>query len=148
MTASSAVRTRLLDLAKALRHFHSALLDVAKSEHEFSEGRIEGPFALYSLVMNHPGFQWLRPLSGLMATLDEVTDHKEGLSEQNVQDVRQALTALLGGSDPQFEDFQAGYRRASADPRVKAAEARWRELLSQSGSAAADRGTADGRMEA
>ena len=129
MTAPVPVRTRLDALAKALRHFHSALLDVAKSEHEFREGRIEGPFALYSLVMNHPGFQWLRPLSGLMATLDEVLDSKQELAERNVDDVRLALGALMGGLDPQFTDFRVAYRRASSDPRVKSTEAAWRDLL-------------------
>ena len=129
MTASSEIRTRLNALATALRHFHSALLNVAKSEHEFREGRIDGPFALYSLVMNHPGFQWLRPLSGLMATLDEVTDSKADLTTRNVQDVTQALNALMHGDDPQFADFRAGYARASSDAKVTATEARWREAL-------------------
>ncbi len=96
MSASS-VRPQLVALATALRHFHSALLDVAKSDHEFREGRIEGPFALYSLVMNHPNFQWLRPLSGLMATLDEVIDSKEVLTQRNLLDVQQALGLLMGG---------------------------------------------------
>ena len=132
MTAPVPVRTRLDALAKALRHFHSALLDVAKSEHEFREGRIEGPFALYSLVMNHPGFQWLRPLSGLMATLDEVLDSKQELTERNVNDVRLALGALTGGLDPQFADFRVAYRRAGSDPRVKSTEAAWRTLLAGS----------------
>jgi hypothetical protein len=131
MTAPSDpdIRARLTALSKALRQFHSALLDVAKSEYEFREGRIDGPFALYSLVMNHPSFQWLRPLSGLMATLDEVTDSKASLSERNVQDVQQALGALMGSLDPQFADFRAGYARASTDARVKTTEAAWRELL-------------------
>jgi hypothetical protein len=147
MTAPSDpdIRARLNALSKALRQFHSALLDVAKSEYEFREGRIDGPFALYSLVMNHPSFQWLRPLSGLMATLDEVTDSKASLSERNVQDVQQALGALMGGqnsggtdsgrtdsgTDVQFADFRAGYTRASTDARVKSTEAAWRELLAQ-----------------
>ncbi|WP_424951151.1 hypothetical protein [Deinococcus sp.] len=134
MTAPSEIRTQLNALAAALRHFHSALLDVAKSEYEFREGPVGGPFALYSLVMNHQSFQWLRPLSGLMATLDEVTDSKADLSARNVRDVRQALGLLMGGPDinddgAQFAEFRAGYARASADPRVKATEAKWRELL-------------------
>ncbi len=129
MTAPSEIRTRLNALATALRHFHSALLDVAKSEHEFREGHIDGPFALYSLVMNHPGFQWLRPLSGLMATLDEVTDSKADLTERNVQDVTQTLNMLMQGDGAQFADFRSGYARASSDANVAATETRWREAL-------------------
>lgn len=147
MNAPSSVRTQLNALAKALRHFHSALLDIAKSEYEFREGRIEGPFALYSLVMNHPQFQWLRPLSGLMATLDEVTDSKTELTARNVQDVEHALGLLMGSAETEFADFRTGYARASADPKVKETEARWRELLAQVSAAAATEGV-PGSLEA
>ena len=142
MSASS-VRPQLVALATALRHFHSALLDVAKSDHEFREGRIEGPFALYSLVMNHPNFQWLRPLSGLMATLDEVIDSKEALTQRNLLDVQQALGLLMGGLDTNFADFRAGYVRAAADPRVRETEARWRALIAEQGGSAEVPGTLD-----
>jgi hypothetical protein len=144
MTAPSEIRTQLNALARALRHFHSALLDVAKSEYEFREGRIDGPFALYSLVMNHESFQWLRPLSGLMATLDEVTDSKTELTANNVQDVNQALGLLMDGAGSEFADFRAGYARASADPKVKETEAHWRELLAQATAAT----PTTGRLEA
>ncbi|WP_407568953.1 hypothetical protein [Deinococcus altitudinis] len=147
MTAPSPVRTQLNALASALRHFHSALLDVAKSEYEFREGHIEGPFALYSLVMNHESFQWLRPLSGLMATLDEVTDSKTELTARNVHDVEHALGLLMGSVGTEFADFRAGYARASADPKVKETEARWRDLLAQASAVAATEG-APGSLEA
>ncbi|GAA5534668.1 hypothetical protein E5F05_18550 [Deinococcus metallilatus] len=131
MTASdAAVRQKLTALAQALRHFHSALLDFAKGEYEFLHGPVGGPFALYSLVMNDPSFQWLRPLSGLMATLDEVLDAKDTtLSERNVSDVRQALGLLFADSDTRFANFRAGYARAQGDARVRETEARWRETL-------------------
>ncbi|GGL96834.1 hypothetical protein [Deinococcus aerophilus] len=129
MTDAS-VRTRLNALAPALRHFHSALLDFAKGEYEFLHGPVGGPFELYSLVMNHPDFQWLRPLSGLMATLDEVLDAKDRtLSQQNVSDVRGALGLLFAESDTRFADFRAGYTRARGDARVRETEAGWRAVL-------------------
>ncbi|KEF34797.1 MULTISPECIES: hypothetical protein [Deinococcus] len=133
MTASdAAVRTRLTALAQALRHFHSALLDFAKGEYEFLHGPVKGPFELYSLVMNHPSFQWLRPLSGLMATLDEVLDAKDTrLTSQNVADVRQALGLLFAETDTRFADFRAGYARARGDLRVRETEAQWRATLSR-----------------
>ncbi|MFD2609332.1 hypothetical protein ACFSR9_07780 [Deinococcus taklimakanensis] len=131
MTTSDAqVRARLTALVPALRGFHSALLDFAKGEYEFLHGPVKGPFELYSLVMNHEGFQWLRPLSGLMATLDEVLDAKDTtLTERNVSDVRQALGLLFSDADTRFADFRAGYTRAKGDLRVRETEAKWRELL-------------------
>ncbi|MEW6421998.1 MAG: hypothetical protein AB1511_09770 [Deinococcota bacterium] len=129
-TSDTQVRQKLTALAQALRHFHSALLDFAKSEYEFLHGPVAGPFALYSLVMNDPAFQWLRPLSGLMATLDEVLDARDTtLTERNVQDVRQALGLLFADSDPRFAGFRQGYARAKGDSRVRETEARWRATL-------------------
>ncbi|GHF52470.1 hypothetical protein HNQ07_003173 [Deinococcus metalli] len=129
----AAVRSKLTALVPALRHFHSALLDFAKEEYEFLHGPVKGPYALYSLVMNDPAFQWLRPLSGIMATLDEVLDAKgTTLSEQNVTDVRGALGLLFAETDTRFAEFRAGYARARGDARVRETEAQWRDVLSGS----------------
>lgn len=122
-------RAHLSALSTALRHFHAALLDVARGEYEAKNGSIGGPFALYNLVVNDPHFQWLRPLSGLMATLDEVTDSKMPLTGSNVQDVRAALGALFSPAAPDFAAFRAGYERAKNVPKVRETEARWRELV-------------------
>jgi hypothetical protein len=126
----AAVRSKLTALVPALRHFHSALLDFAQGEYEFLHGPVKGPYALYSLVMNDPSFQWLRPLSGIMATLDEVLDAKgAALSEQNVADVRGALGLLFSETDTRFAEFRAGYTRARGDARVRETEAQWRDVL-------------------
>lgn len=131
MTSSdAAIRTKLDALAKALRHYHSALLDFAKGEYEFLSGPVDGPYKLYSLVVNDPAFQWLRPVSGLMATLDEVLDAKDKtLTEQNVTDVKSALGLLFSDTDTNFAEFRQGYARAKDDAKVRETEARWRELL-------------------
>ncbi|WP_309571124.1 hypothetical protein [Deinococcus sp.] len=129
----AAIRSKLGALVPALRHFHSALLDFAKGEYEFLHGPVKGPFALYSLVMNDPAFQWLRPLSGIMATLDEVLDAKDvQLSDRNVTDVRGALGLLFADSDTRFAEFRAAYARAKGDLRVRETEAKWREVLADS----------------
>lgn len=126
----AAVRAKLTALVPALRHFHAALLDFAKSDYEFLNGPVGGPFELYSLVMNHPQFQWLRPLSGLMATLDEVLDGRNTtLTERNVTDIRQALGLLFAETDTRFAEFRGGYKRARTDLRVRETEAKWREIL-------------------
>lgn len=132
MTApDAAIRTKLDALAKALREYHSALLDFAKGEYEFLHGAVKSPYELYSLVMNNESFQWLRPLSGIMATLDEVLDAKgHTLTAQNVSDVRHALGLLFSDADTRFSDFRAGHARAMNDNRVRETEGRWREILS------------------
>ncbi|ADV68397.1 hypothetical protein [Deinococcus maricopensis] len=129
MTASDPIRVRLTGLAKALRHLHAALLEHAKSDYEFLNGKIDGAFTLYNLVLNDPHFQWLRPLSGLMATLDEVIDSKEPLTTRHIQDVRTALGLLFGQTDARFADFRREYDRFREDSKVRDADARWREVL-------------------
>lgn len=129
-TPDPMVRSKLNALAKALREYHSALLDFAKGEYEFLHGPVGGPFELYSLVMNNESFQWLRPLSGLMATLDEVLDAKgTHLTPQNVTDVRHALGLLFSDADTRFADFRAGHARANGDSRVRETEGQWRAIL-------------------
>ena len=129
MTADS-VRIRLDALATALRQFHSALLAVAKSEYEFMHGPISSPYTFFSLVTGDPAFQWLRPLSGLMSTLDEVIDQKDTLlTERHLGDVCQAYGLLLSNTDTRFAEFRSGYNRARHDPQVQAAEVQVRQAL-------------------
>lgn len=132
MTASDTpIRHKLDALAKALKAYHKALLHFAKGEYEFLHGPVKNEFELYSLVMNNPDFQWLRPLSGLMATLDDVLDSKNTtLTQRNVDDVKAALGLLYSDTDARFADFRAGYARAKGDLAVRETEARWREVLS------------------
>lgn len=130
MADDTQIRNKMTALASALREFHSALLAFARQEYEFLHGPVKNPFELYSLVMNNPEFQWLRPLSGLMATLDEVLDTKGlQLTQRQLGDVQHALGLLFGQLDPQFADFRAGYTRAKNVPAVREAEAKWRSIL-------------------
>jgi hypothetical protein len=129
MTAEP-MRARLDSLAAALRHLHSALLDVAKSDYEFLHGKIPSVFTFYNLVTGDPFFQWLRPLSGLMSTLDEVIDQKGvTLEGRHLQDARHAYGLLLSSADTRFADFRAGFEKARFDPRVGQAEADVRAVL-------------------
>ena len=54
-------------LAAALAALHKALLNVQATGHPSSGN----PFALWQAVMHHEDFAWLRPMSGLMARIDE-----------------------------------------------------------------------------
>lgn len=130
VSVDSAIRTQLDDLSKALRVYHSALLAAAKEEYEFLHGKVNSPYELYSLVTGHESFQWLRPLSGIMATLDEVIDSKTPLTEQNLRDVEGALGLLFSRVDDRFASFREGAAR-SVRPSVEEAEKAWREVLAR-----------------
>lgn len=124
------IRFRLDALALALRHLHSALLDHTKNNYEFLNGKIASPYTLYNLVTSDPSFQWLRPLSGLMATLDEVIDQKDTpLTERHFQDVKQAYHLLFSQADTRFMPFRDGYEKAKDIPAVREAYQKVHELL-------------------
>lgn len=129
MSDDATIRRRLKSLATALRQFHSALLEKAREDYEFMNGPVSSPYELFNLVTGHPDFQWLRPLSGLMATLDEVLDTKDlTLTGQHVRDVEHALAVLFSTTEPQFAEFRGGYDAAKERPAVAEADARWREV--------------------
>jgi hypothetical protein len=63
-TTLTALRTSLLDL-------HGELLAVVRRGHERFHGRVGGAGELLQLAAYDEGFAWLRPLSGLLAAVDD-----------------------------------------------------------------------------
>jgi hypothetical protein len=94
-----AQRAKLDELARALRQTHSALLEAVKADFEKFNGAIGGPYHFFQLVTNDPFFQWLRPLSGMMASLDELIDEKRLLRPEEIAELRVAIHGLLEQSD-------------------------------------------------
>jgi hypothetical protein len=95
-------------VSQALRPVHGVLIDAVRLDYEREHGDIQSPAALLQLVVNDPAFAWLRPLSGLMARVDELSEAKE-VDPTEVLALRAAVEswALLG---PVGEDgFQARY---------------------------------------
>jgi hypothetical protein len=95
-----AQREKLDALAQELRQLHTALLDIVKADFEKLNGKTKGPFHMFQLVTQDPFFQWLRPLSGMMATLDESVDEKRLLLPDEIQQLRDGITHLLRQDDP------------------------------------------------
>ncbi len=88
-------RNKLNEVAQALRSTHSTLLEVVKKEYEAQHEIVNGPFAYFQLVMNDPAFQWLRPLSGMMANLDDLLDHKRDLKPADCERIKLEVETLL-----------------------------------------------------
>jgi hypothetical protein len=95
-----AQREKLDGLAQELRQLHTALLDIVKADFEKLNGKTKGPFHMFQLVTQDPFFQWLRPLSGMMSTLDESIDEKRLLLPDEIQQLRDGITHLLRQDDP------------------------------------------------
>jgi hypothetical protein len=76
------------DVFHALLRLHKALLDDERVSYERVHGRISSNGAFLQLVLNDAWFAWLRPLSQVIAKIDE-------LSEENKPSAREAIPALL-----------------------------------------------------
>jgi hypothetical protein len=88
-------RKRLGELRTNLFALHKALIDSERMEYEQAFGAVGAPANFLRLLLNDPWFAWLRPLSGLMATVDEAIDGKEPLTARRAEElIKQARTLL------------------------------------------------------
>ena len=110
------VRQRLLVL-------HKAFLDGERSRHERDHGPIETTQQHLQLLMEHPSFAWLRPLSGLIVRIDERLAAKDVVSSGEIRQLAADVRALTSFGD-ESTDYQHRYRGAlEASPAVLTAHA-------------------------
>src|SRR5256885_4389593 len=63
---------QLAEVTDALRCLHKTLLEAHRVSFEKLYGRIDGAGAFLQIVIPDPLFAWLRPLSALIAELDDL----------------------------------------------------------------------------
>lgn len=68
---------QLKQVRMGLLRLHKALLDAEKVTYEQEHGRIKTNMEFFGLVLEHEWFQWLRPMSGLIAEVDEAIGSKK-----------------------------------------------------------------------
>ena len=96
----ASAQAKLDELSIILRDLHRAIIE--------AEGRnfgpVSGPFELLNLAVTHPHFAWLRPLTTLIAALDERRTEDDPLDAQTVADYLARVDALVGsGAEPESE---------------------------------------------
>ncbi|WP_151633590.1 hypothetical protein [Noviherbaspirillum aerium] len=126
-------RKDLIALSHALRRLHQSLVGVARREYEAEWGEVD-PGQLLQLLTKHPGFEWLRELSGLMTYIDELTD-QESIGAEEAQAAHGAARKLLlpGSDTAQPGPFTLRYRDIlQAEPLVVMEHAAVRKLLDRS----------------
>ncbi len=92
--------TWLDEVSQALRGLHQELVAAAQVDYEKVHGRVAGPGALLQLVLDHPSFAWLRPMSALIAQIDEWLDEAGGAGPEKRSAVRASLARLR--ADPRY----------------------------------------------
>jgi hypothetical protein len=98
-------RETLKTLRVALLDLHKALLDLEKEYYEKEFGEIKSPGEYLQLVINHPQFDWLKKLSGIIVEMDELLSprSKQGPDEATsaVATVKELLILDEHGTDYQ-----------------------------------------------
>jgi hypothetical protein len=116
-------------LFRALLRLHKALLDDERVSYERVHGRIPSNGAFLQLVLGDAWFAWLRPLSQLMATLDELGEEGESPDGTGIATSIASIRTLLIPSE-EGEGFGRQYYDAlQRGPDVVLAHATVRTLL-------------------
>jgi hypothetical protein len=95
-TAASAF---LNDTRHPLLALHRAILDALRAQHESEFGAVSAGEFL-QIVINGSAFQWLGPLSTLIAALDDVLDDPDATPDARI-DTARSVVAMFGPSDPE-----------------------------------------------
>ena len=123
------VRQGLAELREALLRLHKALIESERAGYEKIFGRIGSPFQFLQLLTNDPWFAWLRPVSQLVATMDEMLDGKKAFTLTGADALAARVKTLLvavAGSD----GFSGHYDEAlQRDPDVVFAHAEVARLM-------------------
>ena len=125
----SDIRQHLTELRDALLRLHKALMETERIGYEQTFGKISSPFTFLKLLTEDPWFAWFRPVSQLIAEIDEKLDAKEPLTKAIVDELfsraKIMLVPTVGG-----EGFAQHYDEAlQRDPDVVFAHAAVAKLI-------------------
>jgi hypothetical protein len=116
-------------LFQALLRLHKALLDDERVSYERVHGRIPSNGAFLQLVLGDAWFAWLRPLSQVMAKLDELGEEDRSPDGLDTTTLIASIRTLLTPSE-EGEGFGRQYHDAlQRGPDVVLAHAAVRALL-------------------
>ena len=123
---------RMDALFQALLRLHKALLDDERVSYERVHGRISSNGAFLQLALNDAWFAWLRPLSQLIAKLDELGESDDSSSREEIPALLTSVQTLLMPRE-EGEGFGRQYHDAlQRSPDVVLAHVAVRTLLNQS----------------
>jgi hypothetical protein len=114
-------RARLRQLSSRLLGLHKILLDRERHAYEALHGAVS-PADLLRLLLQDEEFAWLRPLSTMIARIDELVDAGEPMAMADARALSRETYRLLKSGDRGI--FQDRYREAlQASPDVVMAHA-------------------------
>jgi hypothetical protein len=117
------------NLFQALLRLHKALLDDERVSYERVHGRIASNGEFLQLVLGDAWFAWLRPLSQLMAKLEELGEEDELPDGTNTTTLLASIQTLLTPSEEGTVFGRHYYEALQREPDVVLAHAAVRTLL-------------------
>ena len=129
MSGQDHAAAHLDNLSRALLRLHKALLDGERVSYERVHGRIPTNGAFFQLVLGDAWFAWLRPLSQLMARLDELSEENEASDRNEITAVIGSVRTLLMPSEDGNGFGRHYYEALQREPDVVLAHAAVRALL-------------------
>lgn len=102
------VAERLNPVRHAVLALHRELLGAERIAWEAMNGRVPGNGEFLQLAINDPWFQWLQPLTALIAAIDEAVNDDASDAEARVTELMTSARELLRPSDT-GSDFQQRY---------------------------------------
>ena len=95
----------------ALLTIHKGLIDHALLEYETRNARKLTPNEALNLLIRDPGFGWLKPLSGMITGIDELTSSRTPFSLEDGREMLKKARELVT-PDENGEGFQKAYWEA------------------------------------
>jgi hypothetical protein len=117
------------NLSRALLRLHKALLEGERVTYERVHGRIPSNGAFFQLVLGDAWFAWLRPLSQMMARLDELAEGEEAADRAEITALIASMRTLLTPSEGGDGFGRHYYDALQREPDVGLAHAAVRALL-------------------
>jgi hypothetical protein len=88
-------RAQLRVLSRALRDVHRSLVVFSRDRYELDNGRVRGKGQLLELLLRDEAFAWLRPLSGLIVAIDELSTRRSAPSEDETAAIRAQVEVFI-----------------------------------------------------
>lgn len=110
-----------------LLHLHKLLLEHQRRQYEELNRKTITPGEMYNLVVNHADFQWLRPLSEVIVSIDEaLADTEEKI---NKDDLVGYLKKLIAPKEEGNEFSQKYHEVLQSYPEALVAHGKIMQLL-------------------
>lgn len=105
------MHTNLSEIREQLLQLHKALLEYQKHIYEAASGPMQNPNHYYNLVISDPSFAWLRTLSALVVSIDEILESKDAVSDEKLTSIAKYTKDLITKADNE-EVFTKNYSEA------------------------------------